>query len=227
MELNFENMFEEISNKEKKQELAKRIAKKVKDGDVIGFGSGSTSYLTICEIAKKVKDKSIKITAIPTSYETKMLCAYFNIPTTTLIDSKPDWSFDGADEVDGNNWLIKGRGAAMFKEKLNIKNSKEVYILVDDTKFVTKLCSKFPVPVECVPDAFSYVEEELKKIGAYDIKLRFGKGKDGPIITENGNFILDCMFNEIDENLENKLKSIVGVLETGLFIGYNNIIVEK
>jgi len=221
------DFYGEIANKEQKLEIAKRIASKVKDGDVIGFGSGTTSYLTICEIANKIKNENINITAIPTSYETKMVCVYYGIPTATLLEKKPDWSFDGADEVDGNNWIIKGRGAAMFKEKLNIKNSKTVYILIDNTKTVDKLCTKFPVPVECVPDAYTYVQEELIKFGASDVKLRIGKGKDGPVITENGDFILDAWFNNIDETLEKKLKSIVGVIETGLFIGYENIVIEK
>ena len=221
------NFYSDIPNKEAKQKIAKKIAERVKDGDIIGFGSGSTSYLTVCEIANKIKKENINITAIPTSYEIKMLCAYYNIPTASLNEKKPDWSFDGADEVDGNNWLIKGRGAAMFKEKLNIKNSKIVYILVDETKIVSKLCSKNPVPIECCPDALNYVIEEISKLDIEYIKLRTGKGKDGPIITENGNFILDVMFNKIDENLEGKLKSIVGVIESGLFIGYDNIIIEK
>ena len=221
------DFYGEIANKEQKLEIAKRIASKVKDGDVIGFGSGTTSYLTICEIANKIKNENIKIIAIPTSYETKMVCGYYGIPTATLLEKKPNWSFDGADEVDGNNWLIKGRGAAMFKEKLNIKNSKTVYILIDNTKTVDKLCTKFPVPVECAPDACIYVQEELIKLGASDVKLRIGKEKDGPVITENGNFILDAWFNNIDETLEKKLKSIVGVIETGLFIGYENIVIEK
>ena len=155
-----------------------------------------------------------------------MLCAYFNIPTVTLMEKRPDWSFDGADEVDGNGWLIKGRGAAMFKEKLNIKNSKKVYIMIDETKRVEKLCTNSPIPVECHPDSINYVKDEIYKLGALDVKLRTGKGKDGPIITENNNFILDVMFKEVTEDLEIKLKDITGVLETGLFVGYNNITIE-
>lgn len=221
------NYFENINNKEQKQKLAVKIAEKVKDGDVIGVGSGSTSYLTLCEIANKVKKENIKITAIPTSYEIKMVCASLGIPTSNLLEQKPNWSFDGADEVDNNGWIIKGRGAALFKEKLNIKNSKEVFILVDETKCVQKLCDKFPIPVECYPDSINYVQEQLINLGAKNIKLRQAVGKDGPIITENGNFILDVIFDNIDENLEKELKMIVGVIETGLFIGYENIKVLK
>ena len=217
---------EEIKNREQKEQVAKKIAQKVQDGDVIGFGSGSTSYLTAIEIANKVKTENLKIIAIPTSYEMKMLCTYLEIPTATLEEKKPDWCFDGADEVDHDNWIIKGRGAAMFNEKLNIKASKEVYILVDESKIVNKLGTNFPIPVECNPKALNLVKEELYKMGANTIELRLALKKDGPVITENGNLILDVRFNNIDETLEKRLKNITGVIETGLFIGYNVNIVK-
>ena len=92
---------------------------------------------------------------------------------------------------------------------------------------MNKLCEKFPVPVECYPDSINYVQEQLLKLGAKNIKLRQAVGKDGPIITENGNFILDVVFENINENLEKELKNIVGVIETGLFIGYENIQILK
>ena len=211
----------EIKNIESKQKVALKIADKIKDGAVLGFGSGSTSYLAAIAIAEKMKKENIKITAIPTSYEIKMLCGNLKIPTATLLEKKPDWSFDGADEVDEKNWLIKGRGAAMFKEKLNIANSKITYILVDESKFVSKLGEKFKIPVECFPDSINYVEQELVKLGAKEIALRKAISKDGPVITENGNLILDAKFDNIDKELEKKLKNITGVIETGLFIGYN------
>jgi ribose 5-phosphate isomerase A len=217
---------EEISNREEKEEIAKKIAERVQDGDVIGFGSGSTSYLAAIAIAEKIQKESLKITAIPTSYEIKMLCTYLNIPTATIDEKRPDWCFDGADEVDHDNWLIKGRGAAMFNEKLNIKSAKKTYILVDQSKIVNKLCSKFPVPVECTPKAINLVKEEIYKLGADSIELRLAKKKDGPVITDNGNIILDVMFSNVDETLEKKLKSITGVIETGLFIGYNVEIIK-
>lgn len=211
----------EIANREEKENKAKIIANKVKEGELIGFGSGSTSFLTVCEIAKRLKREKINITAIPTSYEIKMLCASFNIPTATILEKKPDWSFDGADEVNENNWMIKGRGAAMFQEKLNILNSKKTFILVDKSKFVTKLGEKCLVPIECYPNATYYVKEEMYKLGANNVILRKAKYKDGPVITENGNFILDTKFSNISEDLEKKIKQITGVIETGLFIGYN------
>lgn len=216
----------EISNYEEKLRIAKKIATRVKDGDVIGVGSGSTSFVATQEIAKRVKEENLHITAIPTSYEINLLCNQLGIPTTTLMDKKPDWSFDGADEVNDKNWLVKGRGGAMYREKLNIVNSNVTYILVDDSKFVANICDKFPIPVETSLQAINYVRQAMFDMGAESVVLRLAKGKDGPVITESGSVILDATFRNVDENLEKKLKSIVGVIETGLFIGYN-VVIEK
>lgn len=209
-----------IKNKEDKENVARKIAQKVKDGDVIGFGSGSTSYLTIFAIAEKIKKEGIHITAIPTSYEVELLCNYLKIPISTLLNKKPDWSFDGADEVDKNKWLIKGRGGAMFREKLNIANSKITYILVDNSKIVDKLGEKFCIPVECYIQSVNYVKEELFMLGAKEVEIRKAISKDGPVITESGSVILDTKFDNIEEYLEKDIKSITGVIESGLFIGY-------
>ena len=212
---------EEIANREQKERVAKIIAEKVQDGDVIGFGSGSTSYLSTIEIANRMQTENLKITAIPTSYEIEMLCTYLGIPTATLASKKPDWCFDGADEVDHDNWMIKGRGAAMFNEKLNIKSAGKTYILIDKSKRVNKLGEKFPIPVEITPNALNYVKQEISNMGAVSVELRMALKKDGPVITQNGNLILDVRFNDIDYTLEKRLKEITGVVETGLFIGYN------
>lgn len=109
----------------------------------------------------------------------------------------------------------------MFNEKLNIKTAAKTYILVDKSKLVNKLGANFPIPVECTPKAINLVKEELYKLGASSIELRLALKKDGPVITENGNIILDAKFENIDETLERRLKNITGVIETGLFIGYN------
>lgn len=212
--------FEDIKNEEEKKSVAEKIANKIKDGDIIGFGSGSTAYVTIQAIAEKMQKENIKITAIPTSYEVELLCNFLNIPTTTLQNAKPDWSFDGADEVNQDNWMIKGRGGAMFREKLNIANSTITYILVDKTKLVKKLGENFAIPVECYPGSLNYVKEELLILGAKSVEIRKAEKKDGPIITESGNIILDARFDEISEHLEKDIKSITGVIESGLFIGY-------
>ena len=216
----------EISNREEKEKIAEKIAEKVKDGDVIGFGSGSTSFVAIHAIAEKIKKENLNVVAIPTSKEIDMLCNSLGIPTQPLNNQKPDWSFDGADEVNPKGWLIKGRGGAMFREKMIMSCAKETYILVDKSKFVENMCEKFPIPVECFPDALSLVKENLFELGANSVTLRLAKGKDGPIITENGNYILDAIFNNVNEDLEKRIKNIVGVIESGLFIGYNVIVLK-
>ena len=109
----------------------------------------------------------------------------------------------------------------MFNEKLIMLNAKKRYILVDKSKFVDKLGEKFPIPIECFPSALYSVKEKLFELGAKTATLRLAKKKDGPVITENGNFIIDTEFENITESLEKDLKCITGVIETGLFIGYN------
>ena len=202
-----------ITNKEDKLKLAKKIVDKVKDGQVIGFGSGSTSYLATIEIGKKVKNENIKITAIPTSEEIRKVCEGYNIKIGNLTTDELDWAFDGADEVDPKGNMIKGMGAAMFKEKLNMLSSPINYILVDDSKFVQVLGEKHPIPIEVFPSAMKYVSKKLIEIGAISTIFRG--------MTENNNAILDTKFEKIDEELEKKIKAIPGVIESGLFIGYN------
>ncbi len=209
-----------IINREGKQKVAIKIANKVKNGDILGVGSGSTVYVALLAIAEKIKAEKIHIKAIPTSVEIAMFCNNLGIPLTSMMEYRPDWLFDGADEVDPNHNLIKGRGGALFKEKLLISSSPVNYIIIDDSKLVDKLGTNFPVPIEVFPTALLHVEQELEKLGA-SIILRPAKGKDGPVITENGNLLLDARFCEINEDLELKIKSITGVIESGLFINYN------
>jgi ribose 5-phosphate isomerase A len=210
-----------IINKSGKEKVALEIAAKVKDGDVLGVGSGSTVYMALLAIADRIKAEGLNIKAIPTSLEISMFCSKLGIPLTSLFEHKPDWLFDGADEVDPKKSLIKGRGGAMFKEKLLISSSPLNYIIVDDSKLVDKIGTNFPIPIEVFPQALLHVEAELKKLGANSIILRPATGKDGPIISENNNLILDCRFNEVGDNMERDIKSITGVIESGLFIGYN------
>ncbi|HVW96071.1 MAG TPA: ribose 5-phosphate isomerase A [Mucilaginibacter sp.] len=211
-----------IINKEGKEKVAALIAEKVKDGDILGVGSGSTVFMALFAIAKRVREEKLNVKAIPTSVEISMALTKLGIPMTSLYEHRPDWLFDGADEVDPNHSLIKGRGGAMFREKLLISSSPVNYIIVDQSKMVEKLGSKFPVPVEVFPQALLHAEAELKKIeGLREISLRPAKGKDGPIITENGNLVLDAWFDHISDDTELKIKSVTGVIESGLFIKYN------
>src|ERR1700760_1771932 len=166
-----------ISNRESKEKVARQIAEKVKDGHVLGVGSGSTAFVALFAIAEKMKAEKLNIKAIPTSIELSMACIKLGIPLTTLYEHRPDILFDGADEVDPDKSLIKGRGGAMFKEKLLIASSPKSYIIVDDSKLVKKLGTNFPVPIEVFPPALLHVEAELKKLGATELLLRPAKGK--------------------------------------------------
>lgn len=208
-----------IENEEEKRKLAIKIASKVRDGETIGFGSGTTSYLTAVEIGKRVLNENLKIKAVPTSREIEDVCNQYKIEVTKLCDCNIDWAFDGADEVDENNNLLKGMGRAMFREKLNILSSPLTYILVDKTKFVKKIGEKHPVPIEVFADSKKLVSNELIKIGAKEIKYAGDS---------DNNIILNVTFDEIKKSLEKEIKQIPGVIESGLFFGYNvKIITNK
>jgi ribose 5-phosphate isomerase A len=208
-----------VSNREAKEELGRRIALKVEDGQVIGVGSGSTAAIAIQKIAERVKSEGLRVTAICTSAEVTLACAALDLPVGTLLQYCPDWSFDGADEVDGERNMIKGRGGAMFLEKIVMQASPRNYILVDQSKLVARLGEKFAIPVEVLPIALRVVERELARLGTTEQALRLAVKKDGPEITEHGNLILDVRFPQIGKSLERDLAAIPGVIESGLFMG--------
>lgn len=212
-----------IKNRAEKEVLARKIASKVNDGDVISFGSGTTSFLAVKEIAKRCKEEELNIIAIPTSNQINELCGYLGIKTAKLGDYLINWGFDGADEVDNNNWLIKGLGGAFYQEKMNLKECPVVYILVDNSKLVDKLGEKTPVPVECSMDKLDFVIDGLKALGALECKIRNKKDSSEKYITDNGNYVVDAKFDGISEDLEIYINNIDGVIENGLFIGYKNV----
>jgi ribose 5-phosphate isomerase A len=209
----------EISNRAAKEELGRQIAEKVEDGEVIGVGSGSTSWIAIHAIAERVRREGLSVTTVCTSQEVTMACIALDLPVASLLQRRPDWAFDGADEVDPDRNLIKGRGGAMFMEKIVMHASPRNFILVDESKLVTRLGAKFPVPIEVLPVALRLVERELAALGAVAMALRLAVKKDGPVITEHGNFILDVRFREIHKSLERDIKAVPGVIESGLFMG--------
>lgn len=217
---------QEISNRAEKEQVARRVAARARSGEVIGVGSGSTAYLTVLALGERVRDEGLAILAIPTSAELELTCAAWGIPTTTLLAARPDWAFDGADEVDPKHRLIKGRGGAMLQEKLVIASSPLTCIVVDRSKRVERLGAKFPVPVEIVPAAVHLACERLARLGATQLALRMARGKDGPIVTELGNLIVDARFDTIGDGLETAIAGIPGVVESGLFEGYPVEIVE-
>lgn len=213
----------EISNREEKEVVAARVADELRDGQVVGAGSGSTAFLALSAIARRVAEDGLTVRAVPTSTEVALACAALGIPTTGLAEARPDWGFDGADEVHvrrGVVRLIKGRGGALFREKLVMASQPRTLILVDRSKLVERLGERFPVPVETHPAALHLVEERLRDLGATEVTLRMAASKDGPVLTENGHLLLDARFAEIPDRLEADVKAISGVIESGLFVGF-------
>lgn len=211
----------DISNYTAKKAIADKLAERAEKGDVIGAGSGSTSLIALYALAQRDRDENLGLRFIPTSIEIQWACREAGVQTTSLDQEKPIWCFDGADEVDPNGNLIKGRGGAMYREKLVMHASRERFILVDNSKFVLQLGEKFAVPVECSPQMRHIVEGDLKKLNALDMTVREGTGKDGPVITESGYIILDVHFKQITADHEMKISSIPGILDSGLFWGYD------
>lgn len=201
-----------------KEIVAKEIATRIKNGDVIGIGTGSTVDLAIDAIAQRVKAEKLSVMVVPSSRESAARCESAGLVVLTPNSGVSiPWGFDGADEVDEKLRLIKGRGGAMLQEKILARKCNKFVVIIDESKLVSKLGEKTAVPVEVIPEAQALVALELKKLGASEVKLREGSGKHGAVITEGGNIILDAKFDNIEDALESKIKSLTGVVDSGLF----------
>ncbi len=213
-----------------KKQAALKALDYVKDGQILGLGTGSTVAYFIEGLGKKIEDESIRIIGVATSYQSQNLAKKYNIPLKNLEDVPYiDLDVDGADEVDSELNVIKGGGAALLKEKIVASASKEVIIIVDGTKMSNKLGEKFALPIEVIPFAYKLIMEKIKTLGA-KVKLREAEKKDGPIVTDNGNFILDAKFESIRDpkNLEKELNLVPGILECGIFYNLvDKVIVAK
>jgi len=210
-----------------KQNAALEAVKHVKDGSIVGLGSGSTAAFAINELGERIKKEKISIMGIPTSYQAFLLAVECGIPITTL-DEHPliNVTIDGADQATSELNLIKGMGAAMAREKIVAAASELNVIIIDQQKKVKFLGDNGQVvPIEVLPFAISLVKKKLADIGG-KTNLREGKGKLGPTITDNGNAILDTAFGVIENpaELAAKVKMIPGVVETGLFIDLTDIV---
>ncbi len=205
-----------------KELVAKALAGRVHDGELIGLGSGSTTELAIKEIGERIKNEKIKVYGVATSRQTALIAAFCGISVLAQPNArKINWGFDGADEVDPHFNLIKGRGACMLAEKIIARQVPNWIVVVTEEKLVSKLSEKFPVPVEIIPEALYIVKDRLKKIGAKEVVLRMASTKYGPTISENNNFILDAKFDKIETSLEDEINKITGVVENGLFMNFN------
>lgn len=216
-----------ISNLEDKKKIAEHLASHVRDGDVIGCGSGSTSFLAIHAIAKRVREERLVCRLIPTSIEVEMICRLLSVEVGSLISNKPRWCFDGADEVDPEGNLIKGRGGALARERIVMFASDQVFILADSSKRVNILGQKFAVPVEVRPEVVTLVANSLRELGVYEQTLRLAVKKDGPVITEGGNLIVDIRAECYGPDFFTALTLLPGVVDVGLFYGFDPEIITN
>ena len=205
---------------EAKKKAAVEAVKHIRKDFVIGLGSGSTVAYAFQEIGKKIKKEGLQICGVPSSYQAFILATKYGIPTTTLDEHpKLDLTIDGADQIDKNLNLIKGMGGALLREKIVASAAKQFIIVADESKMTDRLGKNQTVPIEVLPFASTTVTSKIHEMKG-KTSLREGTNKVGPVITDNGNFIVDADFGLIKnpKELEYKLKSIPGVIETGLFI---------
>ncbi len=210
-----------------KRNAALEAVKHVKNGFVLGLGSGSTVAYAAEEIGKRIKAEHLQVKVVPTSYQAFMLAVKNGIPTTTLEEHTTlDLTIDGADQISGNLDLIKGMGGALTREKVVAAASQNLIIIADERKKAKILGENGQqVPIEVVPFASPFVIKKIEELEGKP-KIRESTGKVGPVITDNGNFIIDADFGLIKNpaKLEKELKAIPGVVETGLFVGMANMV---
>jgi ribose 5-phosphate isomerase A len=210
-------MKEASANKDAKKSAGEFAAELVKNGMVVGLGTGSTVAWTIKRLGARVKEEGLDFYGVPTSFQAENLAIACGIKLTTLNQHPDlDLAIDGADQVDADLFVIKGGGAAHTREKVVSCSARRFVIVADESKFVQKLT--WPVPVEVLPFAARHVERRLRDLGGVPV-LRLGKMKDGPVITDNGNFVMDASFGVIDDPaaLAVRLCGIPGVVEHGIF----------
>lgn len=214
-------MSSEDLTREMKRTVGIEAARMVGQGDVVGLGTGSTAEFMIEELGRRVREEGLDIVGIPTSFDAAVLARGNGIPTGTLDDvDRVDIAVDGADEVDPAMNLIKGRGAAHLREKIVDGMAARFVVIVDESKLVERLGTKNPVPLEVLPMAVQPVMRAVEVLGAEPV-LRMAVHKDGPVITDQGNMVVDARFDGIDDpgGLERALNNVPGILENGLFVG--------
>ncbi len=206
----------EKTNTNEKKLVGDSAAALVDNGMVVGLGTGSTTAFAIEALGRRV-DEGLDIKGIPTSYQSRMLAIEWGIPLTSL-DQDPvlDIALDGADQADANLFVIKGGGAAHTNEKIVARSARRFIVLVDEKKMVDILIH--PVPLEVIPEALELVKRQVMELGG-NPKLRMAVRKDGPVITDNGNLVVDVDFGEIPEpgKLALQLSACTGIIEHGIF----------
>ncbi|MCK4718780.1 MAG: ribose 5-phosphate isomerase A [Thermoplasmata archaeon] len=213
-----------------KKVAGEHAARYVKDGMVVGLGSGSTIVPAVRRIAERMREEEMDIIGIPTSEATASLARELDIPISVLEEHPVvDLTIDGADEVDPNLQLIKGLGGALVREKIVAAATKREIIVVDDRKMVPFLGSRSPLPVEVVPFCWQSTRRLVETVGCRPM-LRENVAKVGGDVvytTDNGNYILDCDFERIDHphDIEVRLNNMPGVVENGLFLDIASVVI--
>jgi ribose 5-phosphate isomerase A len=205
-----------------KQAVAEAATEQIRSGMVVGLGSGSTAALMIQALGAKLKRGELSdITGVTTSFQGEVLAAELGIPLKSLnAIERIDLAIDGADEVDPAFQLIKGGGACHVQEKLVARRAERFVVVVDATKLVDTLNLGFLLPVEVLPGAWRQVQGELQALGG-EAQLRMAVRKAGPVVTDQGNLVLDVRFaGGITDpaGLEKEINNLPGVLENGLFV---------
>ncbi len=212
-----------MANDQEKEAAARASLRFVKDGQIVGLGTGSTAAYFIQLLGEEVK-KGLKVRGIPTSDRSREQAASLGIPLTTLDEFQQiDVTVDGADEVDPQLRMIKGGGGALLREKIVASATRQVVIVADATKRVPVL-GRFPLPVEVIKFAEAVVAKKISALGA-EVELR--RGADGkPFLTDENNHILDCRFGQIldADGLARRLSDMPGIVEHGLFIGMAGVV---
>jgi ribose 5-phosphate isomerase A len=209
-----------------KQRVGVEAAGMVADGMVVGLGTGSTAAFVIQGLGHRVREEGLAIVGVPTSFSASMLAREHGVTVRTLDDvDHIDIAIDGADEVDPDKNLVKGGGAAHTREKVIDYLAELFVVVVDESKLVQRLGETFPIPVEVIPMAISPVLRRLKSLGGTPA-VRLAEKKDGPVITDQGNFVVDVHFDRIEDPavLETALNNIPGVVENGIFTNAADII---
>ncbi|XP_064466208.1 ribose-5-phosphate isomerase-like [Ornithodoros turicata] len=196
----------------------------VKDNYVVGIGSGSTVVYAVEHLAKRIKERGWKIACVPTSFQAKELIRKHRLVLTDLEEHPEiDVAIDGADEVDTNLTLIKGGGGCLAQEKVVASCAKEFIVVADYRKDSATLGENWKkgIPVEVLPMAYVPAQKKIEKLLGNKAELRQAAKKCGPVVTDNGNFILECKFSPQNNWSETNiaLKMIPGVVETGIFVG--------
>ncbi len=212
---------------ELKRAVAKEALKFIEDDMVVGLGTGSTTAYFIEYLGKLIMEEELEdVYGVPTSHQSRLLAIENGIPVVSLDEVDAiDIAVDGADEVDPSLNLIKGRGAALTMEKIIEYRAGTFLVLVDESKIVGRLGQRMPVPIEVIPAAWRAIAEEIEVFNA-EAELRMAAKKDGPIVTDNGNFILDARFHRIEDplDLEIELNNIPGVVENGIFADIADVV---